>query len=266
MSSDATFADDELPAVDEHLVTPETRYEILDGAVIYVPPALEPHGTRHSKVSALVETHVGPAFDVACDMLTRTSKTSDFAPDVSVFPRARNPKTGGRLLEQLAFEVVSTESLAHAGRKAAQLVARGVRRVFAIDVERERALEWSHELETWGVLDGQASIEDPALAAPLPIAALVGAASSDDANARALITKQNPEIESFGARRATEGRVEGRVEGRAEAVLEILAARDIAVTSAERTRVLDERDLGRLQRWIARATICSTAAELFAEA
>jgi hypothetical protein len=38
---------------------------------------------------------------------------------------------------------VSTETLAHAGRKAAELVGRGARRVFAIDVERQRALDWA---------------------------------------------------------------------------------------------------------------------------
>jgi len=86
-------------------------------------------------------------------MLTRTSETTDLAPDVSVFPRARDPVTGGRQIEQLAFEVVSTESLGHAGRKAAKLLARGVRRVFAIDVERTRALEWSASLGTWSMLD-----------------------------------------------------------------------------------------------------------------
>jgi hypothetical protein len=48
--------------------------------------------------------------------------------------------------EHLVFEVVSTESIGHAARKAAKLSARGVRRVFAIDVERSRALEWSAEL------------------------------------------------------------------------------------------------------------------------
>ena len=35
------------PAVDERLVMPETRFEILDGKVEYVPPADEPHGVRH---------------------------------------------------------------------------------------------------------------------------------------------------------------------------------------------------------------------------
>jgi Uma2 family endonuclease len=281
MSFDITDAAAPRPAIDERLVAPETRYEIYDGELVYVSPADGPHGRRHSKISALVESHAGAAFDVACDMLTRTSETSDVAPDVSVFPDAPDPETGGRQLEQLAFEVVSTESLAHAGRKAAKLVDRGVRRVFAIDVERGRALEWSAELATWRMLDARAHIEDPALAAPLPVAALLSAAKADDAVARALIAKHNPEIEAFGARRQAEGLAEGVAEGkragvaeglaegwsrgRAEAVLAVLAARGIGLAPADRARVLAERDPDRLDRWIARAAICATSDELFGE-
>src|SRR5215470_13621320 len=95
----------ELPPVDEHVVPSEARLEMLDGELVHVPPSLEPHADRHSKMSALVELHVRPAFNVASDMLTRTSKIDNYAPDVSVYPRARDPETGGRQIEHLAFEV-----------------------------------------------------------------------------------------------------------------------------------------------------------------
>jgi Uma2 family endonuclease len=145
-SADASHVDPELPDVDERLVAPESGYEIYDGKLVRAAPAGEARGTRLSKIVTLVEIHTRPELDVACGMLTRTSETSDIAPDVSVFPRARDLLTGGRQLEQLVFEVVSPESLGHAGRKAAKLIARGVRRVFAIDVEQVRALEWSASL------------------------------------------------------------------------------------------------------------------------
>src|SRR5690606_14909077 len=122
-------APEELPAVDDRLVAPETRFEIHDGRLEYVPPASEPRGTRHSKLAALLEAHAAAAYDVACEMLTRTSETSDIAPNVSVFPSARDPATGGRQLEELAFQVVGTQSLGKAGLKAEKLVNRGVRRV-----------------------------------------------------------------------------------------------------------------------------------------
>ena len=274
MSTNPSHVDPELPNVDERLVASESRYEVYDGELVHVPPADEPHGTRHSKVVTLVEIHTGPAFDVACDMLTRTSETSDVAPDVSVFPRARDPRTGGRQLEQLAFEVVSTETLGHAGRKAAKLVARGVRRVFAIDVERARALEWSASLGTWSMLDPNAFIEDPVFAAPLPIDALVRAAETDDAVARALLIKRNAVIEAARAESLAQGIARGRAEGiaegiargRAESLITMLDARGVALGAAARAQILDQRDPATLTRWLTRATTCNDIAEVFAEA
>ena len=263
-SSSATRADLELPAIDERLVAAETRYEIVDGVLVHVSPAHEPHGSRHSKISALVEAHVGAAYDVASDMLTRTSETSDVAPDVSVFPYERDPETGGRQVEELAFEVVSTESLGHAGDKAAKLVGRGVRRVFAIDIEHGRALEWSRTLGTWSVLDASGQLEDPVLAAPLPVAALVHAAKADDAMARALLVKQNPVLEATRAQDRITARAEGKLEGLAEGLLLVLATRGVSLDPAARARILGERDPERLDRWIARAMTCTTLAEMFA--
>ena len=213
--------------------------------------------------------------------------------DVSVFPLAPDPQTGRRQIEQLAFEVVSTESIGRAGIKAGQLVARGVRRVFAVDVERSRALEWSAALGTWSVLDPDGHIEDPALGAPLPIGDLVHAAKADDSMARALIAKRNPVIEAVRAQDRAEGKAkglaegkakglaegkakglaegqakglaEGQAKGKAEALVDVLALRNLSVDDAARSRILGEQDLARLQRWLSRAMTCATVAELFAE-
>src|SRR5688572_11110841 len=111
----------ELPDIDDRLVAPESGYEIDDGKLVRVSPAEEPHATLHSKLAALLEAHVADDFLVAVDMLTRVTQTSDRAPDASVYPRARNPATGRRQLEHLAFEIASTESLADAAKKARDL-------------------------------------------------------------------------------------------------------------------------------------------------
>jgi hypothetical protein len=176
-----------------------------------------------------------------------------------VYPDAPDPTTDHRQLEQLAFEIVSTQSLSNAGIKAAKLTARGVRRVFAIDVERSRALEWSAVLGTWRELDPAGHIEDPALEVPLPIDAIIHAAKADDAVQRALIAKGNPVLEAHVARH----REEAKAEGKAEALLAVLAARGIAVGAAERVRILGERDPQQLDRWLAEAATCAEVAELF---
>jgi Uma2 family endonuclease len=261
MSSSASLADAELPDIDDRLVAPETPFEVWDGELVHVPPADPPHGELHLQLAALIEAHTDPAFQAAADLLTRTSKVDDVAPDVSVYPDAPHPKTGRRQLEHLAFEIVSTESLGRASVKAAKLTRRGVRRVFAIDVDRSRVLEWSAALDTWRELDPAGRIDDPALAVPLPIEAVIHNAKADDAVARALLARRNPVL----VQNRVEGRAEGRAQGKAEAVIVLLTARGVAVDSATRARILAERDPQRLDRWIVSATSCTQAAELFAD-
>jgi hypothetical protein len=278
MSSTSDNASEELPEIDERLVAPESRYEIDDGKLVYVSPADPPHALCHMNLAALLRAHVAPDFLGAVDMLTRTSKIDDIAPDASVFPRAPDPRTGGRQLEHLAFEIASTESLGHSGRKAAKLIGRGVRRVFAIDVERSRVLEWSRALASWSILDLGAHIEDPALAVPLPVDALVESSKTDDAIARALVARQHPVIEAAKAiakdegwrEGRNEGRREGRNEGRREArgegavkiVLAVLESRGLSPTPQQRDAILGERDAARVERWIARVALCASVAEL----
>jgi Uma2 family endonuclease len=255
----------ELPDINDRLVEPEARYEMRDGELVYVSPADRPHGRRHAKVIALLEAYASCEFEVGCDQLTRTSQVDDVAPDVSVYPDAPDPRTGGRQLEQLAFEVVSTESLGHAGQNAAKLTARGVRRVFAIDIQRTRALEWSAELGTWRGLDPAGHIEDAALELPLPIGAMLHAARADDAVARALVARHNPVIEAVRAEDRAASRAEGKIEGKIEALVAILTARDIALDSAARERILREHDPQRLDRWIARGAVSSVISSVLTE-
>jgi len=246
-----------LPAVDERLIAPETRYEIIDGRVLYVPPADEPHGTCHSKLSALLECHKAEGYSTASDMLTRTSETGDMAPDASVYPSARNPETGGRQLEELAFEIASTQAISEVATKAARLSERGVRRVFALDLKKSRALEWSAETGRWKPLPRGTAIEDRCLAAPLPVDALLDSTSSDDANARALLAKGNPVLEA--AHRDI--RSEADLEARAEILFMLLAGKKLRVSPAQATKIrAASRD--DLDRWIARAATVATTAKL----
>ena len=250
------------PAVDERLIMPETRYEALDGQVLYVSPADYPHGTRHSKLAALLEAHVDDGFDAAVDMLTRTSEKSDFAPDASVFPEGPDPHTGGRQLEHLAFEVVATQTLPDAGRKAAELVRRGVRRVFAIDVERQRALEWSTATDAWRLLRNDDAIDDPCFALPLPLDALVGAADADDAVAKALLAKHNPVLAEALDARERYGREAGIEEGRLHTLVATLRARGLVTTAADEARVRREVDADELDACLVRGLSASTLDEV----
>jgi Uma2 family endonuclease len=254
-----------LPPVDEPLLAPDVPYEVFDGVLVHVPAAHEPHANRHNKVGSLLESHAGAEFQVATDMLTRTSETSDFAPDVSVYPQAPDPHTGGRQLEELAFEVCASESLSHAAGKAQKFTERGVRRVFAIDVKRQRVLEWSCEQTRWQPLDRDSAIDDPALAAPLRVGALLEVAKIDDEMARALLIKGNEVLEAAMEDARAAGILHGKAEGKAEGIITLLVACGVPLDATARERILAEQDLARLDRWIVRAASCGSISELLAE-
>lgn len=56
---------------------------------------------------------------------------------------------------------------------------------------------------------------------------------------------------------------EGRAHGRAEAILIVLARRGFELRPEERARILAERDLDVLTRWLADAVTCARVANLF---
>jgi Uma2 family endonuclease len=277
MVSSPTHPSSDLPAVDAPLVAEDCGYEIVNGRLVPVPPAHEPHGERHSKLNALLEAHAGDAFNVACDMLTRTSETTNIAPDASVYPMARDPATGGRQLELLAFEIVSTQSLSDAADKARRLADRGVRRVFGIDVPHQRVFEWSGTAGDWQLMADASAIDDEVFVLPLPVAALVKAAKADDAMAAALLAKGNPVLVAAqdgareeGLQRGREeglqrGREEGLQRGREEGLqrarhesveaarrrlLVVADARGQRPTPAQLERIAACSDLARLETWL----------------
>jgi Uma2 family endonuclease len=265
--------------VDARLVASESGYEIVDGKVVAVAPADEPHGERHSKVNALLEAFVASEYNVACDMLTRTSQTSDIAPDASVYPAARDPSTGGRQLEALAFEIVSTQKLTDAADKARRLRERGVRRVFAVDVARQRVFEWSHRADLWQVLPDAGAIEDRCLVAPLAVEALVKSAKADDAVARALLIKRNrvlvaalEEHEARGRARGeargraqgeAQGRAQGEIEGARNLLLALVEARGLPLTPHQRSRIAACTDVPQLRDWATRIVAAEAADDIF---
>jgi hypothetical protein len=58
---------------------------------------------------------------------------------------------------------------------------------------------------------------------------------------------------------------QGRAEANAQAVLTALRVRSIAVTDEERARILAEKDLPTLERWIERSILAASVAEVLAE-
>jgi hypothetical protein len=242
----------DLPDVDDHLVQPEvTRDEIIGGRRVVLSPAKEPHATQHFQLDYLLGAHLAPGFTAATDLLTRHDVESDFATDTCVYKEGADPATGGRHLEEIAFEVVSEQNERYVTEKALRMHRRGVRRIFAVWVKGPRRVcEWFPESQSWRPLDTGSRIEDPCLVAPLAVAALLDAAAADNAVVEALVSKGNSAIL----------RREAAVV--AEDILRVLEARGVVVSAAQRQEILSCQDRDRLDRWLRRAAVASSAGEI----
>jgi len=262
-----------LPDVDDRLVHPGARYEILDGHLIAAPPADPPHATRHLSLAYVLAAHVSGGYVGAVDMLMRADETSDIAPDASVYPEGEAPG-GGRKLEELAFEVTSEQRLSVPTEKARKLIARGVRRVFCLLVKEERrVLEWSRETDGWSRLLDTAVIDDACFVRPMRVIALIDAAAADDDVAEALLRKQNPVIERMRAEERRQGLEQGlergisqgRQEALVSAILAVLDARGLEVGAATLERLRACHDEAKLVLWHRRAATAASGKEALVE-
>lgn len=197
-----------LPRLDEHLVRPETREEMIDGHLVLAPPALEPHAEQHYELDYVTRGGVAPGYIGATDLLTRTGTGTQFAADTCIRREGIDPATGTRYIEELAFEVANEQSLADVTKRARDLTARGVRRTIAIFVKTNEVRDWSPSLDDWITFDPNGAIEDRTLATPLPVRALLDRAAANRAVVQGLKAKRDPAI--------LEIKDEGRREGRAQ--------------------------------------------------
>lgn len=239
-------ARDEPPPVDDHVVRPLTREEMVRGQRVYAAPALEPHGDAHGELGFAVRGLVRPSYIVSTDLLTRVSRGSDFATDTSVRKAGIDPASGHRHLEELSFEIVSTQTEKDITTRAEDLSARGVRRVFAVFVKRGAVAEWSPAQGKWQDLPQDTAIEDPCFVQPLPVRALLSAAENEEAVARALLAKKAPALEQ--AQQAA--RQEGVLEGLRRAIEGLCSVLGVELTGGQQAD-LAQRDAPGLEALLA---------------
>lgn len=193
------------PRLDDRLVRPETREERVRGRAVVAMPASPPHAERHYELDFVTRGALARGYVGASDLLTRSGPGSDFATDTCIRREGIDPETGERYLEELAFEVVGEQSLRDITERAADLTARGVRRVIAIFAKSGEVREWSRELDDWRVLDPDDVLEDRTLAQPIPIRALLDRAEANRTVVLALYAQQEPEIMAIEAKGITQG-------------------------------------------------------------
>lgn len=230
------------PYVDERLVEPETREEMVRGRLIHAVPANPEHGDEHTVLDYLAQGYLAPGHTASTDLLTRVGTKSDFATDTCIRRSGIDPRTGSRYLEEVAFEVINTQTLAHTIERAQELTSKGVRRIFAIFVKQREVAEWSPAQARFVPLDLDGTIEDRTLVRPLPVGALFDTAVADDSIVDALMAKANPRL----AEHIAESRAEGLAEGRVEAVQAVCALLGITLGPSEHA-LLDQLDAGGLR-------------------
>lgn len=253
------------PPLDESLVRSETREEMVRGRLVEAMPALPPHGDQHFRLDVVIGAHLKPGYVGSSDMLTRYSQTSQFATDTSVRKGGIDPATGERYLEELAFEVISEQRLKDVTERAEEISARGVRRLLGVLVKKGEVREWDPQARTWRRLEPWGVIEDPCLAHPLPIRALFDPQEGERAMAEALLAKGNPALVERQREWESRGESRGEIVGRRAALLSVLAARSLSVDAATHRRIHACTDLEALDRWMARAAVARTGAEVFEE-
>jgi hypothetical protein len=267
-----------LPRVSDYAVEPESGQEMLDAQVREALPAGPKHARQHNQVDYVLRAYTAPEYGADTDLLTRQAVPHNFASDTSIRKDGINPETGDRYLEELAFEIKSTQSTEDLEQRARIMAARGVRRIFAIPVRGDDAAseiiagplaEWLPAEERWRTYRDDEVIADPCLFEPLPVRALLDAVEADDAVAQALLDKGNRVLVRHTEKVRDEGRREGRKEGEENAAREyihmFLHARGVVMDAATHARIAACSDLAVLKRWVMRAAQVTRASELFSD-
>jgi hypothetical protein len=176
------------------------------------------------------------------------------APDVAVgnVPRAAGWVKG---VPPLAVEFADTgQDEADLQLKIGDFLTHGTRYVWVVRLVGPRRVEvYEPERPMRVVSSGQDLTAPGILQNPVPVDALY-----DDETARA-VTLRNL-LNRHGYADLDAVLVEGRVEGRAQAILDVLAARGIAVPEEVRRRVLACTEPAALDRWLTRAAVATGSA------
>jgi hypothetical protein len=265
---------------------------MLDGEVREASPSGPKHSRQHNQVDFVLRAYTAPEYGADTDLLTRLAVPHNFASDTSIRRNGTDPETGDRYLEELAFEIKSTQSAEDLEKRARIMAARGVRRIFAIPVRGDEAgieiiagpvMEWMAAEAHWRTYRDDEAIADPCLYRPVPVRALLDAVEADDAVAQVLLDKGNPVLVAYGDTRYRDGEAhgrkegekkgkkKGRKEGRKEGAMQaarrhihlLLHERGIAVDADARARIAACRDLDVLERWLMRAPYATGASQLF---
>ncbi len=263
-------------APDDRLARPESGEEYIDGQCLQAMAGDADHADPQCDLAYVVRACVATGYVASTELLTRTDQGSDFATDVCVRKRGKDPETGGRYVEEISFEVAHTQTREDLERvRVPKLLAAGVRRIFAVLVPEGDVLEWSHTPAAparpgeWQGWTPDQSIRDRVFKKALHVAAILDAAAMEKLVSQAQLVKREPHLMKVLDKREAEGRAEGRTEGRAagyaEAILLAFESHNITLDAENRQAILDCQNTALLRRWLTKALVATSASDILAE-
>jgi hypothetical protein len=193
------------------------------------------------------------------------------APDVSVGDFADEPGWDPNA-PPLAVEYADTgQDEAELKKKIAELLAAGTKHIWVVRLTGPRRVE-VHEPGRKVRLrkPGDTLVAPGILKNPVPVLALYDRDAAHEATLKNLLQRRG--YESLDAVRAEgeiegrrEGETKGKLEGRRVSLLTVMAARGLAVSEAQRARILEAEDVEVLDRWLAQAVTAPSVEAALAE-
>jgi Uma2 family endonuclease len=239
------------------------RYELSDGDAILCAPAGPDHAAMNLVGGTVLETDpavewagVDAGFSPAPRMLR--------APDVAV----GSPQAGSSWIQgvppfavEFAGGGQNEETLQ---KKIADLLRAGTRLLWVVRLVGPRRVEVYEPGKPVRTVGAGAELTAPGiLKNPVPVMALFDRDAAHEATLRNLLQRHG--YESLDAVRA-EGEIEGEARGEArglgEGILTVLAARGLAADEATVTTIRAMQDVALLRRWLSRAAVVQSSAEL----
>jgi hypothetical protein len=253
-------------------------YELSDGHPVLCLPTGRRGGRANLIGGEVLETD--PAVRAAgVDVGFSKDPSHLRAPDVSVGDFADEPGWAPGS-PPLAVEYADTgQDEAELTKKIAELLSGGTRWVWVVRLTGPRRVEiHENNLPVRIARPGEDLLAPGVLQNPVPVLALFDREAAHEATLRNLLQRRGyesldavrVEAEARGETRGKiegkiEGKTEGKIEGKIEALLSLLQARGLAVSAAQRARILATHDVALVSRWIVRAATAPTTATALSE-
>ena len=245
-------------------------YELSNGHLVECMPTGRRGGLANRLGGQVLGTD--PAVEVAGVDVGFTADPGHLrAPDVAVGGFTDEPGWAPGA-PPLAVEYADTgQDEAELKKKIAELLVAGTKHVWVVRLTGPRRVEVHEPGRPMRLArPGDELVAPGILQNPVPVAALYDQEAAGEATLKNLLQRRGyADLDAVLAAGKLVGKLEGsragELKGRRDALLSVLAARGLAVSDAQRARILAADEVGVLDRWLVQATASETTEDALAE-